>query len=86
MGSPPARLLVPEVPPPSLDLPMPRRARPVPAPGPRAAIAVVAATRTLGPLSCADALSLHRRFAILTSCALAAADVRLEQEAHRARY
>ena len=43
MGSPPARLLVPEVPPPSLDLPMSRRARPVPAPGPRAAIAVVAA-------------------------------------------
>ena len=43
MGSPPARLLVPEVPPPSLDLPMPRRARPVPAPGPHAAIAVVAA-------------------------------------------
>ena len=53
---------------------------------PRAPRRARAATRTLGPLSCADALSLHRRFAISTSCALAAADVRLEQEAHRARY
>ena len=37
MGSASARLLVPEVPPPPLNLPMPRRAPTVPTPGPRAA-------------------------------------------------